>query len=125
MVASRYRLEGFTLAAERRELARDGVAVTITAQALGLLLFLVRNRERVLSKDDLVDGVWSGRIVSDSTLTTHLNTVRRALGDSGEAQRYIRTFKRKGVRFVGAVQEGEVAAPALAPPASDRPSIAV
>jgi TolB-like protein len=126
MVASRYTLEGFTLDAERRELARDGVPVTITPQALDLLLFLVRHRERVLSKDDLVAGVWGGRIVSDSTLTTHLNTVRKALGDSGEQQRYIRTFKRKGVRFVGAVHED--GAPALAPPAvagTDRPSIAV
>jgi len=118
MATSRYRLDGFTLDAERRELARDGVAVDLPPQALDLLLFLVRNRERVLSKDDLIDGAWGGRIVSNSTLTTHLNTVRRALGDTGEAQRYVRTFNRKGVRFVGTAQEDEPAAavpPAPAP----------
>jgi TolB-like protein len=70
-----------------------------------LLVFLVQNRERVVSKDNLLDAVWGGRIVSESTLTSHINAVRRAIGDSGEEQRLIRTIARKGFRFVGDVRE--------------------
>ena len=68
-------------------------------------MHLVRNRERVVSKDDLIEAVWHGRVVSESTLTSRINAVRKAVGDSGEAQRLIRTVQRKGIRFVGAVSE--------------------
>ena len=70
-----------------------------------LLLFLVQNRERVVSKDDLIASVWGGRIVSDSTLTSRINAARKAVGDSGEDQRLIRTIARKGIRFVCTVDE--------------------
>jgi pimeloyl-ACP methyl ester carboxylesterase/DNA-binding winged helix-turn-helix (wHTH) protein len=103
----------------RRELRRAGRLVSVEPQVFDLIVFLIRNRERVVSKDDLIAGVWEGRIVSDSTLASRINAARRALGDSGEAQRLIRTAARKGVRFVGAVREGEVPsdlpAPVLAP----------
>ncbi len=66
-------------------------------------------------------GVWGGRIVSESALTTRINAVRRALGDDGTAQRLVRTFTRKGIRFVGEVTE----LPDQTAPISDRPSIAV
>ena len=69
-----------------------------------LLVHLVENRDRVVSKDDLIASVWGGRIVSDSTLTTRINAARRAVGDSGQKQKLIRTIARKGLRFVGAVQ---------------------
>ena len=72
-----------------------------------LLLYLVQNREHVVSKDDLLDAVWGGRIVSESTLTSHINAVRKAIGDSGEEQRLIRTVARKGFRFVGDVREAQ------------------
>jgi TolB-like protein len=91
----------------------------------------VLHRDRVLTKDDLLQGVWGGRIVSESALTTRINAVRRALGDDGTAQRLVRTFTRKGVRFVGEVTELRGQAPATgdpdgwAPPAIDKPSIAV
>ena len=76
-----------------------------------LLVYLVRNRGRVVSKDDLIQGVWGGRIVSDSALTTRLNAARKAVNDNGAAQRVIRTVHRKGVRFIGEVREdGEAAA---------------
>src|SRR5262245_32269343 len=77
-------------------------------QVFDLIVFLVRNRDRVVSKDDLIAGVWDGRIVSDSTLASRINAARRALDDSGDAQRLIRTAARKGLRFVGAVPEGQV-----------------
>ncbi len=66
----------------RRELRRGGELVAIEPRAFDLLVFLVRHRDRVVGKDDLLQGVWGGRIVSDSALTTRINAVRRALGDA-------------------------------------------
>ena len=73
----------------------------ITPQVFDLLDYLIRNRERVVSKDDLISAIWNGRIVSDAALTTRLNAARSAIGDSGEEQRLIKTLPRKGFRFVG------------------------
>jgi DNA-binding winged helix-turn-helix (wHTH) protein len=101
----RYLLEDYTLDTERRELHRGEHAVLITPQAFDLLDNLIRNRERVVSKDDLVATVWKGRIVSDAALTTRLNAARSTIGDSGEEQRFVKTLPRKGFRFVGAVRE--------------------
>jgi TolB-like protein len=90
-----------------------------------LLVYLVRNRGRVVSKDDLIQGVWGGRIVSDSALTTRLNAVRKAVDDSGAAQRVIRTVPRKGVRFIGEVSEDdEPVARAEQAPATSEPLVA-
>jgi TolB-like protein len=123
------------LDSDRRELARGAEMIALGPQVFDLLLHLVRSREHVVTKDNLIDVVWSGRIVSESTLTSHINAVRKAIGDTGEDQRLLRTIARKGYRFVGDVREAEVsekAAPAttaelLAPALShpDRPSIAV
>ena len=68
---------------------------------------VIRNRERVVSKDDLIAAIWDGRIVSDAAVTTRINVARAAIGDSGEEQRLIKTLPRKGFRFVGAVREEE------------------
>ena len=81
---------------DRRELRRGAELIAIEPQVFDLLVYLVQNRHRVVSKDDLVEAVWGGRIVSESTLTSRINAVRRAIGDSGEAQRLIRTLPRKG-----------------------------
>jgi TolB-like protein len=120
---------------DRRELSRGSEAIAVGPQVFDLLVHLVRNRERVVTKDDLIDVVWGGRIVSESTLTSHINAVRKAIGDSGEEQRLVRTIARKGYRFVGEVREPDASdrenpaerheplAQALAFP--DRPSIAV
>ena len=125
---------------DRRELTRGSEVVSIGPQVFDLLVHLVRNRDRVVSKDDLLQAVWDGRIVSESTLTSHINAVRKAIGDSGEEQRLIRTLARKGFRFIGAVEEtqssDEVKSPAIGfakPDATsaqalalpDKPSIAV
>ena len=79
--------------------------IALEPQVFDLLVYLVQNRDRVVSKDDLIAAVWGGRIVSESTLTSRINAVRKAVGDSGEEQRLIRTIARKGFRFVGEVTE--------------------
>jgi DNA-binding winged helix-turn-helix (wHTH) protein/pimeloyl-ACP methyl ester carboxylesterase len=106
----------------RRELRCKGALVAVEPQVFDLLVFLIQNRERVVSKDDLIAGVWDGRIVSDSTLTSRINAARRAIGDSGEQQRLIRTVARKGIRFVGAVREGEEPSDVSAPVATPAPN---
>src|SRR5580658_5577559 len=88
---------------ERRELRRAETPVHVEPQVFDLLVYLVNNRDRVVSKDDLIASVWGGRIVSDSTLTSRINAVRNAVGDCGEDKKLIRTIARKGFRFVGAV----------------------
>ena len=81
--------------------------IAVEPQVFDLLTYLILNRDRVVSRDDIFAAVWHGRIVSESTLTTRLNAVRAAIGDSGDEQRLIKTLPRKGVRFVAAVQESE------------------
>jgi DNA-binding winged helix-turn-helix (wHTH) protein len=91
---------------ERRELRRAGAVVAIEPQVFDLLVYLIGNRARVVSKDDLLGSVWQGRAVSDSALANRINAARAAVGDNGEEQKLIRTFPRKGFRFVGKVVEG-------------------
>jgi TolB-like protein len=132
----RYLFEEYALDTDLRELYRGADVISIAPQVFDLLDYLIRNRERVVSKDDLINTVWNGRVVSDAALTTRLNVARSAIGDSGEEQRLIKTLPRKGFRFVGQVREAkrptatEVAdtleeppKPALALP--NKPSIAV
>jgi len=116
--------EDIAIDVDRRVLTRAGAAVHVEPQVFDLLVYLVRNGDRVVSKDDLIDAVWGGRIVSESTLTSRINAARRAVGDSGEAQRLIRTVARKGFRFVGEVQ-GAAVAPVAPLPLPDKPAIAV
>jgi adenylate cyclase len=128
----RYLFEDCVLDTDLRELHRGAEAVSIAPQVFDLLDYLIRNRDRVVSKDDLIAAIWEGRVVSDAALTTRLNVARRAIGDSGETQRLIKTLPRKGFRFVGTVRaeqrqvnvaSEELIRPALALP--DMPSIAV
>jgi TolB-like protein len=100
----------FVLDTDRRELCRGSESISVEPQVFDLLVHLMENRDRVVSKDDLIASVWGGRIVSDSTLTSRINAARRAIGDSGEDQKLIRTVPRRGLRFVGDVHtrlEGE------------------
>ena len=101
----KFLFENHVLDTDRRELWRGSEPIAVEPQVFDLLLYLVRNRDRVVSKDDLIAAVWGGRIVSDSTLDSRINAARKAVGDSGGEQRLIRTIARKGVRFVCAVDE--------------------
>lgn len=112
-----YLFEDYSLDPDRRELTRHAEAVAIGPKVFDLLLYLIQNREHVVSKDDLLEAVWSGRIVAESTLTSHINAVRKAIGDSGEEQRLVRTITRKGFRFVGEIKEASAGASPRAEPA--------
>ena len=118
-----FRFGDHVLDTDRREFRRGAELVALEPQVFDLLVFLMRNRDRVVSKDELIHGVWDGRIVSDSALTTRLNAARRAVNDSGAEQRVIRTVHRKGVRFVGEVsEERESAAPGETAPLYPEPA---
>jgi TolB-like protein len=143
----RYLFEDCALDTDRRELRRGTALVAVEPQVFDLLVHLIRHRDRVVSKDDLLASVWHGRIVSESALFNRINAARSAVGDTGDQQRLIKTLPRKGIRFIGKVREDKtstVAAthPGPAPhpsrtvdtsahgedphlPLPDRPSIAV
>ena len=134
----RYQFEDLVLDTDRRELIRGAAAIPAGPQVFDLLVYLVQHRDRVVTKDDLLQAVWQGRIVSESTLTSHVNAARKAIGDNGVEQRLIRTVARKGLRFVGEVNEAAAVtasstgrltqvseAAGHEPPLADRPSIAV
>jgi len=132
----RYLFEDYALDTDRRELHRGPDVLSVAPQVFDLLEYLVRHRERVVSKDDLINAVWNGRVVSEAALTTRLNVARGAVGDTGEQQRLIKTLPRKGFRFVGQVKESQgpagaeaaetdEAASRAAPTLPDKPSIAV
>ncbi len=129
-----FEFEEYRLDDGRRELWRDGRLVALEPQVFDLLVFLVRNGDRVVSKDDLQSAIWLGRTVSDSTMASRINAVRTAIGDTGDQQRRIRTIPRRGFRFVGeVVEESTVASPGgamstqqrTAATLDDKPSIAV
>ncbi len=106
---------------ERRELRRGGSAVHVEPQVFDVLVHLVKHRDRVVAKDELLQTVWHGRIVSEDTLTSRISAARRAIGDSGKRQSRLQTVARRGFRFCGDVQE-HAAAPG---PAEDRPQESV
>jgi TolB-like protein len=127
-----YHFEDYVLDPARRELRRESHLLPIEPKVFDLLVHLISNRDRVVSKDDLIATIWDGRIVSESALTTCINAARTAIGDTGQAQRLIKTLPRKGVRFVGKVEQrltGAFTAYSLpdtpAPTLPDKPSIAV
>ena len=130
-----YRFEDFSLDGDRRELRRGGEIVAVDPQVFDVLEFLIINRERVVSNDDLIQAVWQGRIVSDGTVSSRIYAVRQALGDSGAHQRLIRTLPRKGYRFAGYIHPASdngktddlavLEQPGAPTALSNRPSIAV
>ena len=118
-----FAFEDYVLDQERRELTLHGQVVAVGPQVFDLLLLFVNNPDRVLSKDELLKSVWSGRIVSESTITSHINAVRKAIGDTGEEQRLVRTVARKGYRFVGRIN-GDTTGEAPRPDIDERSSAA-
>jgi len=129
----RYVFDSYVLDLDRRELRRGTNLIAVEPQVFDLLQYLILNREHVVTRDDLIKSIWSGRIVSESTLSTRINAARSAIGDSGAEQRLIKTLPRKGVRFVGSVREEQPSATpeTVVGPAkpslvfANRPSIAV
>lgn len=125
-----YRFDNIELDTERFELRRDGVPVPVEPQVFALLALLVANAGKMLSKDEINEQIWSGRVVSDSVLSSRIKSARQAIGDDGKAQRYIRTVHRKGFRFVRDVScegSGETGATTDTQhrPETSRPVIAV
>lgn len=132
-----YRFGMFRLDPQRFELHRDGVLVPVEPQVFRFLCHLIRHRDRMVSKDELVDVVWDGRAISDASISSRVRLARNALGDSGDRQDCIRTVHGVGFRFVAAVTEDEAPVPAEAAAVPDaapaqaaargrgRPSIAV
>src|SRR6476660_2013555 len=126
---------------DRRELRRGSNAIALEPQVFDLLVYLLESRDHVVSKDELIESVWGGRIVSESTLTSRINAARKAVSDSGRDQKLIRTIARKGFRFVGDVRCQQTGAGSQGPandsadqadptarsvlPSLDRPAIAV
>jgi TolB-like protein/Flp pilus assembly protein TadD len=127
----RYLFDDYTLDTDQRELRRGEALVAVEPKVFDLLAFVICNREKVVSRDDMIEAVWDGRIVSESTLTSCINGARGAVGDNGQDQRFIKTLPRRGIRFVGTVREDRpVTHPGWQPPGfasdlSDTASIAV
>ena len=103
-----FRFGNHVLDVECLELRSNGELVAMEPQVFSLLQFLIENHERVISKDELIEHVWNGRIVSDATLNTRVNGARRAVGDNGKEQLIIRTYPRRGFRFVGKLETDQL-----------------
>ena len=100
-----YSFEDYELDPTQYELRKDGRVCAIEPKAFDLLHFLVRNRDRLVTKDEIHETIWQGRIVSEATVDSCINATRRAVGDNGKDQRLIKTLPRRGFRFVGDVNE--------------------
>jgi TolB-like protein len=114
-----FRFAEYEIDVGRHELRRAGEVVPIEPQVFDVLVYLVRHRDRIISKDELIDAVWQGRIVSDAALSSRISAARRAVGDSGDDQLFIRTLHKRGFRFVGPVDD---AVSAAAPADDPRPA---
>lgn len=129
----RYRFDSFTLDTDRGVLEDGTRDVAMEPRAFSLVTHLVMNSDRVVSRDEIVERIWDGRIVSDAAIATVVKTARKAIGDDGTAQKYLRTIRGRGFRFVGRVETipaGRVADPGHPGPSEDalpssRPSIAI
>ena len=99
----------------QQELRCAGQAVPVEPQVFDVLAYLLQHRDRIVSKDELFEQVWQGRVVSDAALNSRISAARRAVGDDGSAQKLIRTIHKRGFRFVGEVQEDTAVAAAAAP----------
>jgi TolB-like protein len=120
-----FRFARFEIDVARQELRRAGAVVHIEPQVFDLLVFLVQHRNRIVSKDELIEAIWQGRVISEATLTSRIRAARRALGDSGNDQSLIRTLRKRGFRFVGEIIETHPAPAAIAEsqPAGRQPAV--
>ena len=105
-----FRFGNFEVDLVQHELRCAGAAVPVEPQVFDVLVYLVQHRDRIVSKDELFETVWQGRVVSDAALNSRISAARRAVGDDGNAQKVIRTIHKRGFRFIGEVEQ-EAAAP--------------
>ena len=119
-----YRFGPFHVDTETFSLRRNDVAMRIDPQEFDVLVYLIERRDRVVTRDELFASLWKGKVVSDSALSSRLRAIRRALNDSGAAQRVIQTVHGRGYRFIAtlAAEEGEAPAERAATTASRPPS---
>ncbi len=116
----RHRFAQFELDTERYELRADGVAQPVEPLVFDLIAWLAAHPNRVISRDEIVDAVWQGRAISDATISSAIKSARRALGETGENQGFIRTIRGRGFTFEGAVTtDAEPEKPAGARAAAD------
>ncbi len=121
-----FHFDGYSLDTVTYVLSKGGEAIPVEPKAFRLLQFLVENRERVVVKNEIIEQVWDGRIVSDAVLTTGINAVRRAVGDNGKTQRIIKTFPGKGYRLIAEVEvENWFSRNSVTQTPFDKPAIAV
>jgi TolB-like protein len=125
--AMRYRVGEYVLDLRKFEMRKNDRVLAAEPQVLSVIFLLVENRDRLVSKDELVATIWGGRAISDSAISTQIKSARQLLGDDGEAQRLIRTVHGKGFRFVGDVSACETDVVSVRPVESidSKPSIAV
>jgi pimeloyl-ACP methyl ester carboxylesterase len=107
----RYRFSTFELDTEKHEFRAEGELLALEPQVFDVLRHLVENHDRMVGRDELIEAVWDGRIVSEATISARINAVRRALGDSGKAQAFVKTIPRRGFRFVAPVEIDGASAP--------------
>jgi pimeloyl-ACP methyl ester carboxylesterase/DNA-binding winged helix-turn-helix (wHTH) protein len=105
-----WRFDDFVLDTARYELRQGGAVIRVEPQVFDVMTQLVSNHDRFVTKEELFDTVWGGRFVGEAALTSRIKAARRALGDDGESQRYIRTVRGRGYQFVGTITVDEPAA---------------
>src|SRR4051794_30739490 len=113
------KINGCSIDTDAYELRRNGELVPVEPQVFDLLVYLLRNPDRVVTKDEIIEHIWSGRSVSDAALSSRIKAVRQAIGDDGTSQTCIRTIHRRGFRVVAPVAQGD--APPARPSLSDDP----
>ena len=104
-----YRFGRFELDPRRRTLSRAGAPVSLTPKAFDVLIFLVQNPHRLVTKEELLEAVWGDTFVEEGNLTQYISHLRKALDDSSEDGRLIVTIARKGYQFTGSVAVSEAA----------------
>ena len=104
---SAFRFANFEIDVARQELRREGDRIPIEPQVFDLLVYLIRNRNRIVTREELIDAVWNGRVISEATLSSRVSAVRRVIGDNGNDQSLVRTHHKRGFRFVGRVEDAQ------------------
>ena len=117
-----YRIGAYLIDPEAYEIRHDGDRVPVEPQVFDLLIMLIENRQRAVSKEEIIERVWKGRIVSDATLSSRIKAARQTLSDDGSAQKLIRTIHGRGFRFVGEVAQVDPPAAASAEPEGKGPA---